>query len=86
MANTPNFLFAKAESIFLILIIPGSYKLNITKALKYIFYSSYMSIKKKKSNIKVRVEVKKFIKLNIFGQILGKEKDGYNKDRHLSEY
>lgn len=43
-----NFIPAKNKSRFIVLIISGSYKSNVTKILEYIFYSSYMLNKKKR--------------------------------------
>lgn len=38
LATVPNFIFMKAISRFLILIILGNYKSNIAKVLRHIFF------------------------------------------------
>lgn len=65
-------MLTKAVFKILILKTSSNYKSNIAKILQYTFYSNYIPIKKK-NNIKERVKIKKYIKLNILKQILLKK-------------
>lgn len=75
----------KATSRFLVLTMLGNYKSNIAKILKHTFYSSYMPIGKKKTNIEAGAGINGCIGSSILRQILWKKRCKYNRDEHLLE-
>lgn len=48
LAIIPNFFYVKSAIRFLVLIIPNSYRFNITKAIEQTCITSYMPIEKVK--------------------------------------
>lgn len=59
-------MLTSAAFIFLVFTRLGSYKSNIANVLEFTFYSTYIPVEKK-SNIKVEVWAKKYMKSSILG-------------------
>lgn len=55
-------MFATIAFRFLIFKILSNYNSNNTKTLKYIFYSSYISVRKKKGNTKIKIGTKRYMR------------------------
>lgn len=75
LAIALNFTLGKATSRFLVFKTPSSYKLYVAKILEHTFYSSYVSIRKKRLIQRQKLEQK-----NIWSQIYW---DEYHEEKSV---